>query len=186
MISYRRHAGCQSRQWVLICLLDFVGYGARTNECFTCFCTSLCQERDGSRNIRLFECFAAFSTFKVQRFRWLVVWLSRRGNLESIGSRRRYSHYELLWLYSVTRPAAAVADHVGSVGLLTACCLRNTCGDQLISSLLPGDDKLFVGRYCGCRLECYHPPPSPPRPPEHYSKPNGRNLNFVFLQPWSR
>jgi len=51
MISYRRRAGCQSRHWVLICLLDFVGYGARTKECFTCFCASLCQERDGSWNM---------------------------------------------------------------------------------------------------------------------------------------
>lgn len=54
------------------------------------------------RETWLFECFTTFLTFKVQRFRRLVVCLSRRGNLEFIGSRRRYSRYELLQLYSVT------------------------------------------------------------------------------------
>jgi len=82
--------------------------------------------------------------------------------------------------YSCTLSPAAVVDHVRSVSLLTACRLRNTHSDQLISCPLPGDDQMFVGRYRGCRLECYHPP-SPPRPLDCHSKPNGRNLNFAFF-----
>ena len=59
--------------------------------------------------------------------------------------------------------------------------IGNTRGDQLISCPLPGDDQLFVGRYRYCRSGRYRPPPSLPRPPDRHSKPNGRNLNFAFV-----
>jgi len=61
----------------------------------------------------------------VLHFEQTMVCLLRCVNLESIDSRRTYSRHELLQLYSVTRPSAVVVDHVRSVGLQAACCLRH-------------------------------------------------------------
>ena len=133
---------------------------------------------------------SAFLTTKFTRSDRLVC-LSRLLELARTSGPHTYSGHDLLRLYITTRRLPAVVSAVRSHGLWTTCCLHSLHGAVYQRALRPGPgddqlfDQLFIGCYSGCRSGRHRPPPSsfslPRIHPDRHLKPQGRNLDFGFI-----